>query len=129
MILSTKSSLQYYLLKNSYIEQDEDIIFDKFVRKEIKKGNLLNIGIKEVFFKNIIRKFGNLKCQICGAENLERGSVTKKAKKLATIEHVIPIALGGLKYNSKNFICTCSDCNGKRGLSPLRNIGNDMYKY
>ncbi len=107
---------------------DMDYIIEKIIRAEILKGNLINIKIKKRFFQKVKNKFGRLKCQICNNDDLiEIGKNGKQPHNLATIEHVIPISQGGLRYVDSNYICTCSKCNGERGDKPMFYIGNDMY--
>jgi 5-methylcytosine-specific restriction endonuclease McrA len=74
--------------------------------------------------------FGTFKCQICGnTELIEKGNGGKAPNNLATIEHVIPKALGGLKYNDSNFIHTCYKCNMDRELKPLYLLKDNMYTF
>ena len=47
----------------------------------------------------------------------------------ATIEHIEPVSLGGLRYAIKNMTCTCNKCNQDRKTSPLTKIGEHHYSY
>ncbi len=98
--ISPKSFLSYIMLKNDYKLLDIDYIKEREVKSEIKKGNYINMGIRKAFFKKVKRKFGRLKCQVCNNDNLieKAQGKEKKSPNLATIEHVIPISEGGLKY-------------------------------
>lgn len=129
--ISPKSILNYILLKEEYKLNDLEYIKEKEIKKEISKGNLYNIGIKKSFFKKIKKKFGKLKCQVCGNDDLIENGIGrgKQPDNLATIEHIIPISEGGFKYIETNYLCTCNKCNNKRGIKPLFPLGNDMYIY
>lgn len=129
--LSPKSSFLYNLMIQDYKENDIDYIKEIAIKKLLTKGEITSTVIKILFFLKVKQKFGKLKCQICGNEDLiEKGINGKKpSDNLATIEHVIPKALGGFKYNDSNFICTCYHCNTIRGLKPLYKIENEMWVY
>jgi hypothetical protein len=125
---SPKSSYLFQLLIKEYKSLDIDYIENQVMYDKIKKGEINTSVIRRIILKKIKKKFGKLKCQVCGEEELILdGNVAKKSKKLATIEHVIPISLGGLKYSESNIICTCSSCNNKRGNIPLVHKGDNMY--
>ncbi len=129
--MDSKSSHQYRLLKKHYRKLDMDYIFDKIILTSLKKNESYMLTTnKNTFFDMIYQKYGMLKCEICGAENLIRGTNRNSTKQnqLATIDHVIPQSLGGLKFAYSNMICACSVCNNKRDLSPLVKKG-DLFVY
>jgi hypothetical protein len=57
-----------------------------------------------------------LRCAYCGC----LVDVTKYAKpshgkiKVATVDHFVPIFMGGAKMNTDNFVIACEKCNGKK---------------
>lgn len=127
---TAKSCYQYRLLKKHYRKLDMDYIFDKIILNALRKNeSYMLTSTKNTFFEMIYQKYGMLKCEICGAENLSRGTNRNiKNNQLATIEHVIPQSLGGLKFAFSNMICACSICNNKRDLLPLVKKG-DLFVY
>jgi 5-methylcytosine-specific restriction endonuclease McrA len=54
----------------------------------------------------------NLTCHYCKQTNLKIKS--KDPKELATIDHVVPRALGG-KNEPSNYVVACQHCNEKKG--------------
>jgi 5-methylcytosine-specific restriction endonuclease McrA len=59
-----------------------------------------------------IKSKGTLRCEYCGKENLliEDASI----KDVATLDHVMPTAKGGGKYDRKNLVVACFSCNQKK---------------
>ncbi len=129
--ISPKSSYGYNLMIQDYRQNDVDYIKEAVLKKLLTEGGITSTTIKILFFIKVKQKFGKLKCQICGNDDLIEKGVNgeKTPENLATIEHIIPKALGGFKYNDVNFICTCYHCNTIRGLKPLYKMENDMWVY
>ena len=61
--------------------------------------------------------FGILKCAYCGhAVDIFKYSKKSNGKlRLATVDHFIPIFLGGGRLDTDNFVVACEKCNGKKG--------------
>ncbi len=130
-IISPKSLVSKTLLTNYYKALDADYIKNDIIRTQIINNEVLFSALRLEFFQKVKSQFGSLKCQICNNTDLVETILHKRKipHNLATIEHVIPLSKGGLKYVEANFICTCIKCNNKRGDKPLFHIGNGMYIY
>lgn len=76
----------------------------------------------ETFRNEIFDEFealhGSLICHYCGAENLVREILDPcnkaQLKTLATIDHIVALANGGLKWDKKNCAVACHPCNNHK---------------
>jgi len=58
------------------------------------------------------KKHKEFRCHYCGKGNLKAESDT--ASQLATLDHVQPLAKGGLRFHSSNIVIACSPCNSRK---------------
>ena len=64
------------------------------------------------FLKSLGPLFSTFTCQYCGKEHLDPH--TKEKSKLATLDHIIPLAAGGPEYDITNIAIACFHCNNKK---------------
>jgi 5-methylcytosine-specific restriction endonuclease McrA len=69
------------------------------LKEYMKKKTSVRFSKQNVFLRD------NFQCAYCGIE------VTKKT---ATVDHVLPVSLGG-KTNFENTVTSCGSCNSKKG--------------
>jgi len=64
------------------------------------------------------------KCHLCGVKTPRalRGSYEDTAPEL---DHILPLALGG-SHTWGNVACSCRKCNGRKGATPLGQVGFDF---
>lgn len=65
------------------------------------------------FLEEALEERGELVCEYCGKQGLIIGSSDKT--KLATVDHIMPKALGGDAFNYLNLAVACNTCNSKKG--------------
>ena len=58
------------------------------------------------------KRYGTLTCCHCGRKNLK---FCGNGRDVATVDHIIPVSLGGPKYDTTNFQLMCAKCNSRRG--------------
>lgn len=133
--MSAHSLVQYYLLKQDLSYQDDDMCLNDVYRAAIIEGKLTFGALKRIFFRRMKRE-GKLICIYCQEplkiyntkERVMTGLAHNKLPKdMATIEHITPIADGGLKYVESNWACACSDCNNKRNRLPVFKVTDTKY--
>lgn len=56
----------------------------------------------------------------CGYCNTKLNSTNR------TIDHIVPISKGGAKFDYKNVVACCSECNGKKGNKLLSELGWEL---
>lgn len=114
--VSIKSQASLILLNDYLREMDEDyLIRTSELQEYLDKRFLFLIKTK--------RKEGDLACHYCKKPNLEIGyrnanlsQLNNKNKKLATIDHVIPVSSGLIKIlDESNWVVSCKRCNTKKG--------------
>lgn len=62
-------------------------------------------------FLNKKSKEGSLTCAYCGEPKLIKNGRVVGPRKQATIDHVMPLAKGGKKYDEDNLAVSCRTCN------------------
>ena len=65
-------------------------------------------------FLNNQSKKGQLACNYCGRTNLVKNGRVVGPTRQATVDHVIPLAKGGRKYDERNLVVSCRRCNEKK---------------
>lgn len=101
-----KSYASAVLLRNYYSTLDKE----KNDRYDWRKW----VMYRYRYLRRIKKERGELVCEYCG----KRGLHIEKRKNnsyLATIDHIKPIALGGDRYDEKNFAVVCFKCNQRKG--------------
>jgi len=72
------------------------------------------------------RIYGKLVCAYCGhpVDLYKHAKKSNGKLKLATVDHFIPIFLGGGRLDRDNFVVACEKCNGKKGadLWPITSL-------
>ena len=60
---------------------------------------------------------GNLICTYCRREHLVTNFQLKgiRQERKATLDHVVPLAKGGMRFDESNLVACCSKCNEKKG--------------
>ena len=89
----------------------------QMVKKVTKPGKFRDDQSKVGFSKETYRKskykyldqVEDKSCSYCGRSDLSLE--TKKASKLLTIDHIIPVSKGGDPYHFDNFVVSCGSCN------------------
>lgn len=71
------------------------------------------LDFREEYLSHVLKEKGELVCTYCGKRNLKKDAPDYD-KMLATIDHIIPLAKGGLKYDLKNLTVACSPCNNNK---------------
>lgn len=131
----TKSRASYLLLKRKIRKQDSDYIYHNRIINILKsRGNRIFHLIKMKVFAEVSFHYNSLTCTICQRNDLiipDDNNVIDGVMldHHATIEHIEPVSLGGLRYAIKNMTCTCNKCNQDRKTSPLTKIGEHYYSY
>jgi len=112
------------------------------IRKMCQTGQT-NFGMLKFLVKEDLKQNGKLTCRLCGRSDLidlqEENSLTRIEKfnflqtdqkiRVATIEHIQPISLGGLKYDPANMTVTCYQCNCERGVKEIKQVNPHQYQY
>lgn len=110
-VISWQESIKYLVLdKATVIEWHDDWIVRSsrwetrvpavmISRDYSKKKNIIRYSKQNVFLRDFY------KCQYCGID---------VNKRTATLDHVVPISLGG-KSTWENSVCACSKCNSIKG--------------
>ena len=66
-----------------------------------------------------IQKYGKLTCEYCGKKDLKLGYNDNQGPDISTVDHFIPIKLGG-NHSWENLYICCRECNETKGcLHPL----------
>jgi hypothetical protein len=131
----TKSRASYLLLKRKLRSIDSDYIYHNRIINILKsRGGRIFHLIKMKVFSEVSSHYKTLTCTICQREDLIIPNDVNVIDGLlldnhATIEHIEPVSLGGLRYAIRNMTCTCNKCNQDRKVSPLRKIGEHHYTY
>jgi hypothetical protein len=111
----------------SLFEQDEDIQTERRMKAALIAGEITFKAIKTIFFKRM-RKQKMLRCVYCERRlRIYKSQYGKLPKDMATLEHLTPLKYNGLKYTEINFACSCSECNGKRGVEPVFKVSETKY--
>lgn len=115
------------LLYKQLLNQDEDFIEHKTLSQHLVDGKINKSVIRRIFFRRLIARYGSVYCRLCKRHDLvvnfrsKSGPAKNPSRKdrkqdnWATIDHIIPISDGGLKYSFKNMMCLCNSCNNKKG--------------
>lgn len=70
------------------------------------------------FFRQHVKQHGKLICHYCGKKGLMHDAkvhTKEEYKKLATVDHVVPLSKGGERYKSSNLVVSCWTCNQRKG--------------
>jgi len=109
------SAAGYILLKKEYQKQDPYI-----------KAQSVSFRVWLTYRNRLLRKIkkqnkGNLECFYCKQQNLIANFQLKTIKKTkkATLDHVIPLAKGGKRFDPTNLVACCSKCNEKKADSRI----------
>ena len=115
-----KSRAAYLLLREKMKDQDED-----FLEKTDTLWDWLKFR-EEYLLKEKEKRNGVLFCDYCGKSHLEIGGMTRRELELnnrnpnlATIDHIIPKAEDGPKYDKTNLCVSCRSFNRKKGNKSL----------
>lgn len=97
------SRAAYILLIKKYSYQDQDYLFryEKWLE------------FREIVMERILKRHGTLTCQYCGKQHLDKDAPRNNFN-LATLDHFIPLAKGGGRYDPENLIVACYPCNNKK---------------
>ena len=99
----------YIKLKQRYCRQDKERKTKKYQWKRW-------LSFRADLLRKIKRKEGALTCVYCGTKDLViNPSKGTPKKKQATLDHVIPLAKGGDRFNKDNLVVSCSVCNTEKG--------------
>lgn len=132
---NTKSRASYLLLKRKMRSKDVDYIYHNRIINILKsRGNRIFHLIKMKVFTEVAFHYDSLTCTICQRNDLVIPSPDNVLDDVledhhATIEHIEPVSLGGLRYAIRNMTCTCNKCNQDRKVKPLTKIGEHHYSY
>jgi 5-methylcytosine-specific restriction endonuclease McrA len=80
---------------------------------------------REKAYTNNILKYGNITCEYCGKNELERNCAEKHG---ATIDHKVPISSGGSVGSLSNMVVCCHSCNQKKGSMSYEDFKNKNEK-
>ena len=108
-VTNPKTLAARVMLNNYLKEQDEDF-FNKY-RETAKR-----IQFSRNYLTNVLQQQGSLKCSYCPKDNLiiELEGMRVPRRKIATIDHVVPISKGGAIYDVDNIVVACGICNGRK---------------
>jgi 5-methylcytosine-specific restriction endonuclease McrA len=67
---------------------------------------------RDTYFEEIMERDGCIRCAYCQADLIAQ---TDNEKRLATIDHVIPIAKDGAMWDKANMVSACLRCNQNKG--------------
>lgn len=68
---------------------------------------------------------GELRCVYCGLGPLVI-ETDNRDPFCATLDHVVPRAKGGAKFDLNNLVVACSPCNGKKGDKDVKDFKRDV---
>jgi 5-methylcytosine-specific restriction endonuclease McrA len=124
------------MLQEHYRAQDEDYLEDREHKEKFAAGKMNKGVLRRVFFRRLAKQ-GRLFCVLCGRDDLlvryppRRNNPRKGTKhraptpdNLATIDHIVPLAEGGLKYSLRNYMCLCNKCNERKGSRSVLRVGS-----
>ena len=113
--VSIKAQSSLILLNDYFSVRDVD-----FLNETIRLQEYLNR--RTIFLIKTKRREGDLVCHYCGKTHLEIGyrhytlsNLNNRNKKLATIDHVVPISSGIDELDETNWVVSCKKCNGRKG--------------
>jgi len=121
------SIVQYNFYKHGLSTLDRDIQENTIIREMViaKEDNFSQIKLR--FFRKMEAE-GKLICIYCQIDLKIYTGITKNfPSDMVTLEHLVPLSQGGLKYHESNFACACSGCNGQRAVAPIFKITDTHY--
>ncbi len=114
--MDAHSIIQYNFYKADLSTLDREILENTIIRNMViaHEDNFSQIKLR--FLRRMERE-GKLICVYCQIQLKIYENQTKRLPEdMATIEHLVPISQGGLKYHESNFACACNGCNNRRGV-------------
>ena len=72
------------------------------------------LDFREVFLDKVLKNKGDLVCEYCHRQGLQKNTKGVTSKDQATIDHKYPLARGGERYNEDNLAVACRSCNEKK---------------
>lgn len=127
--MNPHSVIEYMYLKAQLAAQDRDNVRNQWFRERVYNKDYSTFAMLKRLFLYRMKIEGKLICVYC-QKPLEVYAETFKGNlpsDYATIEHIVPISEGGLKYDESNFACACSSCNNRRGTLPAFKISETQY--
>lgn len=113
---SIKSYASLILLQNELRQSDV----------ENNKDWKIRVLFSRNYLHRVLEREKDLICTYCGKNHLkieeENMFVPQRIK--ATIDHVLPVSLGGEIYNEKNLVVACGICNSKKSNMLLKDFLN-----
>lgn len=82
---------------------------------------------RRAWLKSRREKNGTLTCEYCGRTGLKLAA--KRGEPIfdvATVDHVRSLAIGGERFDPRNFAVSCRKCNAKKGVGDYTEILADM---
>jgi 5-methylcytosine-specific restriction endonuclease McrA len=70
------------------------------------------LAFRDTYFAEIMERDGCIRCAYCQADLIAE---TDDDKRLATIDHIIPIAKNGAMWDKANMVSACLRCNQNKG--------------
>jgi len=80
-----------------------------------KAGYKTWLEFRERTLKKWLKGQGDLVCDYCGKASLKIDAPANSSN-LCTLDHVIPRAKGGDRFNLDNLVICCHPCNQKKGV-------------
>ena len=122
------SFFKYILFKIELAKLDRDIQANAVLREMVIAKEITFAAIKKIYLKKMER-LNKLFCIYCQKPLKIYTVKGNLPEDMATIEHVIPLSEGGLKYHESNFACACPKCNNKRKTLPVHQISETQYTF
>jgi len=115
-----------YLYKKHEIHSDEPhstswaamILLTRDLRSSSGETFLIWKKYRKWLLKRARQRQGSLICAYCGKKRLMHDSqfhTKSEYRRLATIDHVIPLSKGGHRFRESNLVISCWPCNQKKG--------------
>lgn len=105
-----------YLLTKHFYKKDKTRYSDLKMKR-----------IRDRYMKELARQNEFLTCWLCGRNDLQIG-LPESHPQVATLDHFIPISMGGEWNDEENFRVACRTCNNHRSMKHPYSLEQDFLK-
>lgn len=83
------------------------------------------LSFRKRYMRDALRRSRVLSCHYCRTSPLKVNNHNTKPRQRATIDHLVPLARGGGRYDPRNLVVACDRCNNKKAdsLRPREVVG------
>jgi 5-methylcytosine-specific restriction endonuclease McrA len=99
------------LLRKELAKEDTENFIQTYHRGSARQWE----KFKKKTFKSELKEKGILTCYHCERSPLRTGAQSCFQIWRATLDHIIPLSLGGARCDKNNVVVSCAACNSRRG--------------